>query len=295
MLLSGLLLNWCLCLTLQATAKLDDARKRKLDEMFQQAVLGGGTSAAAAAKGGVTATSSASSSPGIKRGTSMPVSAWALASQVCWRSLLGQLPLLQAVAIVALESLQTAALHDFDGAEEPSDLQRLQALASLQAAPGLVELPWGMSELSDWRLSNHRHMLELCVCRPRVPLQSHPYWACAARMRRLQQGLAPQARRLWPGAWPLQGHRRARRQQALAAVRGWLTTMMQAWQRGRSPRRMQSRPCCSCLARVSTHGVPRCPGEAVSCELLQGVMLAMCMAWRGLFRGCRPYQGNLNG
>ena len=75
MLLSGLLLHWCLCLTLQATAKLDDARKRKLDEMFQQAVSGGGTSAAAAAKGGITATSSASSSPGIKRGISMQVSA----------------------------------------------------------------------------------------------------------------------------------------------------------------------------------------------------------------------------
>ena len=82
MLLSGLHLKRHLCLPLQATAKLDDARKKKLDEMFQQAVSGGGTSATAAVKGGVTATSSASSSPGIKRGVSMPVSAWALAVQV---------------------------------------------------------------------------------------------------------------------------------------------------------------------------------------------------------------------
>ena len=82
MLLSGLVLKWCLRLPPQATAKLDDARKKKLDELFQQAVSGGGTSAAAAAKGGVTTTSSASSSPGIKRGVSMPVSAWALAFQV---------------------------------------------------------------------------------------------------------------------------------------------------------------------------------------------------------------------
>ena len=40
MLLSGLLLMWCMCLPLQATAKLDDARKKKLDEMFSRLCQG---------------------------------------------------------------------------------------------------------------------------------------------------------------------------------------------------------------------------------------------------------------